>query len=114
MAERTYVPAASLDLLLPAYDPIMKLLGFRRALIPLIAQAELQAGFSVLDIGCGTGAVTILAAQLHPGISIIGVDPDPLALARAARSASRAGVAVRLDRGFADSLDYPSATFDRV
>ena len=32
-AARRYLPAASLDILLPAYDPIMKLLGFRTGLM---------------------------------------------------------------------------------
>ncbi len=114
MAERRYLPAANLDLFLPAYDPIMKLLGYRRALAPLVSQADLQAGHAVLDIGCGTGAVAILVKQRYPDASVIGVDPDPLALVRAARNAARAGVAVRFDRGFADTLDYPSAGFDRV
>jgi ubiquinone/menaquinone biosynthesis C-methylase UbiE len=42
------------------------------------------------------------------------MDPDPRALARAARKARRAGVAVRFDRGFAGALPYPDASFDRV
>ena len=43
-----------------------------------------------------------------------GLDPDPQALARAARKAARARVAVQFDRGFAQDLPYADATFDRV
>jgi ubiquinone/menaquinone biosynthesis C-methylase UbiE len=112
--ERPYVPAASLDILLPAYDPIMRLFGFTRALQPLVDQAQLRPHDAVLDIGCGTGAVSLLIKQAHPDVSVTGVDPDPRALARAARKARRANLEVRFDRGFADAMNYPDATFDRV
>lgn len=114
MAERRYLPAASRDLFLPAYDPIMRLLGFQRALTPLLAQADLEPSHSVLDIGCGTGTLAIRIKQLNPLVRVTGLDPDPRALARAERKALRAGVTIRLDRGFADALDYADATFDRV
>ena len=112
--ERRYLPAASLDSLLPAYDPIMRMLGFTRALVSLVAQAELRPGYAVLDVGCGTGTLAILIAQTHQGVSLIGVDPDPKALSRAARKVARAGLAVRFDRGFGDALPYPDGSFDRV
>jgi ubiquinone/menaquinone biosynthesis C-methylase UbiE len=112
--ERRYLPAASLDIFLPAYDPIMALLGFRRALLPLLAQAELEPHHSVLDIGCGTGTLAILIKQSHPTVNVTGVDPDSRALARATRKASRARVTATFDRGFADALPYADGTFDRV
>jgi SAM-dependent methyltransferase len=112
--ERRYFPAAGLDILLPAYDPIMKLLGFRRALLPLLDQARLEPHHRVLDVGCGTGAVTLLIKERYPGVDVTALDPDPRALARAQRKARRAGVAVRFDRGFADAMPYGDASFDRV
>ena len=42
------------------------------------------------------------------------MDPDPKALARAARKARRAGLTIELDRGFADELPYADGSFDRV
>jgi len=113
-AERRYLPAASRDIFLPAYDPIMKLLGFERALMALLDQAGLRPGHAVLDVGCGTGTLAVLIKQQHPDVDVTGVDPDPRALARAARKASRAGASVRFDRGFGDTLAYDGATFDRV
>jgi ubiquinone/menaquinone biosynthesis C-methylase UbiE len=113
-AHRHYIPAAGHDWLLPLYDPIQKLLGGDAARRELIAQAGLQAGQRVLDIGCGTGELVVLIARLHPGVEVVGLDPDPRALARARRKAERAAAAIPLDTGFADALPYADASFDRV
>jgi ubiquinone/menaquinone biosynthesis C-methylase UbiE len=45
---------------------------------------------------------------------VVGLDPDPNALARAARKALRAGVKAHFTRGFSDQLPYAEASFDRV
>jgi ubiquinone/menaquinone biosynthesis C-methylase UbiE len=113
-ADRRFLPAASLDVLLPFYDPIMRLLRFRDALRPLLQQAALQPHHRVLDVGCGTGTLAVMINQAHPDVDVVGVDPDPRALARAARKADRAGVAIRFERGFGDALAHPAAAFDRV
>lgn len=113
-ADRRFLPAASFDVLLPVYDPIMKLLRFQHALEPLLRQAELHPGHQVLDIGCGTGTLAVMIKRAHPAVHVFGVDPDSRALARAARKAGRAGVDVQFERGFGDALAHPDATFDRV
>jgi ubiquinone/menaquinone biosynthesis C-methylase UbiE len=113
-SERAYFPAAGHRLLLPLYDPLTRLLGARRLLHELLAQAELQPRHAVLDIGCGTGTLAIFIKRAQPTVDVTGLDPDPEALARAGRKAQRARAAVRFDRGFADALPYADATFDRV
>jgi ubiquinone/menaquinone biosynthesis C-methylase UbiE len=113
-SRRTYLPAAGHDWTLPFYDPIVKLLGGEKARRVLIDQAALQPGHRLLDIGCGTGTMAVLTKRLHPDVEIIGIDPDPKALARARRKAARAGVSIQFDQGFGDELPYPDAGFDRV
>ena len=93
---------------------IAKLLGADQARQTLLDQAPLQPGGRALDIGCGTGTFAVALKQRHPSVEIVGVDPDERALARAKRKAERARVEVRFQRGFADSLQYPAATFDVV
>jgi ubiquinone/menaquinone biosynthesis C-methylase UbiE len=112
--ERNYLPAASHDWALPLYDPLVRLLGGDATRQVLLEQAALQPGHRVLDIGCGTGTLLVLLKQLYPAVEACGLDPDPKALARAARKAERAGVPVALDRGFSEELPYPNASFDRV
>ncbi len=111
---RTYVPAAGRDWGLPLYDPIVKLLGADRTRQALIDLAALQPGHRVLEIGCGTGTVIIRLKRTHPDVTVVGLDPDPKALARAQKKARRAGVSIQLDQGFADSLPYADGSFDRV
>lgn len=112
--ERTYLPAAGRDALLPLYDLITRLFGFMRALDQLIDGAALLPGHEILDVGCGTGTLAVVIKRRLPDVHVTGVDPDPKALALAARKAKRAGVPVRFDRGFADALEYAGGSFDRV
>jgi ubiquinone/menaquinone biosynthesis C-methylase UbiE len=111
---RTYLPAAGHDFFLPLYDGVAKLLGADRARQKLLDEASLQPGQKVLDIGSGTGTFAVLMKQRHPAVEVIGLDPDPKALARARRKAERARVSIRFDQGFADALAYPAASFDVV
>ena len=116
MAEfaRPYLPAAGHHWSLPLYDPLTKLIGVDRARTRLLEQAELRASDQVLDIGCGTGSLAVMIKRARPDVHVVGLDPDPNALARARRKAERAGVSVRFDEGYADALPYPDAAFDRV
>jgi ubiquinone/menaquinone biosynthesis C-methylase UbiE len=47
-------------------------------------------------------------------VDVVGLDPDPKALARAKRKLERSAIPIRFDQGFADELPYPEASFDRV
>ena len=111
---RTYLPAAGHDWLLPLYDPVVTLLGGDPTRRVLVEQATIQPSHRVLEVGCGTGSLVLLVKRLHPGVDVVGIDPDPKALARARRKAARAKVSVRFDHGFADEMPYPEASFDRV
>jgi ubiquinone/menaquinone biosynthesis C-methylase UbiE len=111
---RTYLPAAGYDWSLPLYDPIVKLLGGDKARMILLDDAALRPGYRVLDIGCGTGTLVTLIKRFHPDVEVIGIDPDPKALARARRKAAKAAVSIQFDQGFGDDLPYAEASFDRV
>lgn len=40
----------------------------------LINQAQIKPGHRVLDLGCGTGTLTILIKQMHPEAEVVGLD----------------------------------------
>jgi ubiquinone/menaquinone biosynthesis C-methylase UbiE len=111
---RTYLPAAGFDWSLPFYDPIVKLLGGDEARMVLVDHADLRRGYRVLDIGCGTGTLATLIKRAHRDVEVVGIDPDPKALARARRKAEKRSVSVQFDQGFGDDLPYADASFDRV
>ena len=113
-AYRAFLPAAGLDFLLPLYDPMVKLLGADRARKKLFDQASVQPQHRVLDVGCGTGTLAVAIKGWLPSAEIVGLDPDPKALARSRRKAERAGVSIRFDQGFANALPYSDGSFDRV
>jgi SAM-dependent methyltransferase len=112
--QKTYLPGMGHDWLLPLYDPLQRLLGFESIHRQMIDQAGIQPNHHVIELGCGTGNLLILIKRLHPQAQVVGLDPDPKALARARRKAKRELLSVQLDRGFAEELPYPAASFDRV
>jgi ubiquinone/menaquinone biosynthesis C-methylase UbiE len=111
---RRYLPGMSRDWLLPLYDPLTRLIGVEPVHRKLAEQAELESAEAVLEIGCGTGNLALLVKRMRPQLTVAGLDPDPKALGRASRKARQAGLQLSLDRGFADELPYPDASFDRV
>ena len=66
----------------------------------------------VLDLGCGTGTLTIMAQEAHPGASFTGIDGDARVLTVAVNKAPRSGITWAL--GLASNLPFPDAYFDRV
>lgn len=79
--------------------------------------AGLGPGDRVLDVGCGTGDLTLLAARLvGPQGRVVGVDLSPEMLAVARRKVERAGLAERIELAAANALDlpFPAAAFDAV
>ncbi|MFL6602566.1 MAG: class I SAM-dependent methyltransferase [Steroidobacteraceae bacterium] len=111
---RSYLPASGHDWSLPLYDPFVKLLGADAARATLLEHAALRPGHRILDIGCGTGTLGVLIKRRYPEVEVVGLDPDPRALARAKRKAQKAGLSIQLDQGFADELPYTDGSFDRV
>ncbi len=99
---------------LPIYDPLVSLMGFDRARRELISSANVERGQDILDLGCGTGTLTVMLKRDFSSVQIVGLDPDPKVLRRARIKATRAAVSVQFDQGFADELPYKDGSFDRV
>ena len=60
----------------------------------IFTEAGIRPGMRVLDLGCGTGNATFVAADLvGPGGSVVGLDHSPEALARARLQAAQRGLA---------------------
>jgi ubiquinone/menaquinone biosynthesis C-methylase UbiE len=69
-------------------------------------------GLAVLDIGCGTGFLSLeLAARGH---HVTGIDFVPAMLALATEKAASAGAAIRFEEADAEHLPFAPAGFDLV
>jgi demethylmenaquinone methyltransferase/2-methoxy-6-polyprenyl-1,4-benzoquinol methylase/phosphoethanolamine N-methyltransferase len=94
---------------------IVTLGHIRRLRTLTIDQAQLKPGEKVLDVGCGTGGVTIPAKQrVGKTGKAAGIDPSPEMIAVASKKARRAGLEVDFRIGAIESLPYPDAAFDVV
>lgn len=78
----------------------------------LVELAELRPGEHVVDVACGTGVVTRLAAERVGGGAVAAVDVNPRMLA-VARDAA-ADTAIEWHEASAEALPLGDATFDVV
>src|SRR5690606_12435741 len=69
----------------------------------------------ILDVGCGTGSLTLLIARrLTPPGEAVGIDAAPRMIEIARRKAQATGAAARFEAGVAESLEFADASFDLV
>ncbi len=114
-ANDEYIPALSYRFLTPFYDFIQKyIVRDVRYKSLLIAQANIQPGQHVLDLGCGTGTLAIMAKQAQPAAEVAGLDADPDMLKVAKYKSDQMKTMVKFDVGFTNQLPYPDESFDRV
>jgi len=91
-------------------------LGRERALRErLVDLARLVPGEVVLDVGCGTGSLAIVAKRrVGDTGEVHGIDAAPEMIAQATRKAAKAGLLVAFQAGRAEALPFPDAHFDVV
>lgn len=86
--------------------------AFREKLVRI---ARLKPGDAVLDVGCGTGTVAMVAKRQVGAAGVVhGIDPSPEMIARAKKKAARAGADVTFAEAIVEALPYPDARFDVV
>lgn len=100
------------------YDLLTRvlLLGQERALREsTVAMAGVKPGDNVLDVGCGTGSLT-LAAKRRVGAAgqVHGIDAAPEMIDVAKRKSYRAGAQVDFQVGLIESIPFPDNSFDIV
>ncbi|WP_106401270.1 class I SAM-dependent methyltransferase [Actinocorallia populi] len=92
------------------YDAMMG--GFDQ---PLLAAAAIGENDHVLDVGCGTGQMALLAAHRASRAQVVGVDISGPMLTRARADAAELGIAnVRFDQADAEAHPFEEGRFDIV
>jgi ubiquinone/menaquinone biosynthesis C-methylase UbiE len=101
----------------PYYDFVTNLmtLGHARPLRRLtVDNAFIKPGDSVLDVGCGTGEVTLLAKTRAKAGKVYGIDPAPEMIAVARKKAARKKLDIDFRVGVIESLPFPDSSIDVV
>jgi SAM-dependent methyltransferase len=80
----------------------------------IAAGTTLPPGSSLLEIGCGVGAVLAVLGQEFPGVVLHGVDIEPKQLEFARGHLQRAGVDATLLEADARALPFEDESFDHV
>ncbi len=111
----TFIPALKYERLTLYYDPLLRWV-MREASFKarLIQQAALQPEHRILDLGCGTATLTIMAKKAHPQTRLVGLDADMKVLRLAQGKAAKDVVDIDLLLGTAFQLPYADNSFDRV
>jgi len=79
----------------------------------ILDHAAIQPGESVLDVGCGTGTLAIMAADTGAD-KILGVDPSPSMIRRAKHKAGKDRPNIEFEVGRCQALSADDDTFDVV
>ena len=112
-SSKEYIPALKYNFLTPLYDFLLRWTlresTFKSA---LVRQANIREQHQILDIGCGTGTLTLLTKQMHPQSQIFGIDGDSTILEIAKRKSM--STSIQFDSGMCYALPYSDNSFDRV
>ena len=101
----------------PYYDIVTNLMTLGQA--PrlrkmTVDQAMIKQGDSVLDVGCGTGEVTLLAKTRAISGSVYGIDPAPEMISVARSKAARKKLDIDFRVGVIEALPFRDSSIDVV
>ena len=109
---------SQMEKMVPSYDSYMRKMTFgrERALrATTVSLAQVKPGDSVLEIGCGTGTLT-LAAKRQAGSSgkVFGIDIIPGMIELSQHKAAQAGEEITFQLGSIDEIPFSENQFDVV
>ncbi len=102
----------------PQYDIFSGLMGMgvnRPNSRMVMKLAKVKPGDKVLDVGCGTGSLTLTAKTFAGASGLVnGIDASPEMIDVARKKAKWAGLDVVFDVALIEKIPFPNATFDVV
>lgn len=110
-----YVPALGWNILTPLYDPLVRVttreISFKSRLLD---EAGIDKAARILDVGCGTGTLLLLARRRSKSLLAIGLDGDMNVLDIARSKARRYIEQIALIQAFCFDIPFADDAFDRV
>jgi ubiquinone/menaquinone biosynthesis C-methylase UbiE len=112
---KNYIPALKYDWLTKVYDPVLQFtMPERKFKSALIRQMEIKPNDRILDFGCGSLTLSIMAAQRHPHAQFFGVDIDAKIISIAKEKLSKLSLSIDVQQYDGSKLPYPDNSFDYV
>jgi ubiquinone/menaquinone biosynthesis C-methylase UbiE len=109
---------SQMEKMVPSYDSYMKKMTFGREHIlreETVNLAQIVPGNSVLEVGCGTGTLTLAAKrQAGPSGKVFGIDIIPGMIEASQHKAAEAKEDITFQLGSIDNIPFPEKHFDVV
>lgn len=114
-AHARFIPALRFGWLTNLYDPLIRWTTRELAIKGrLLEQASIAGGHRVLDVGCGTATLALLAKRRCPSATVVGLDGDARILALARAKVARSRLRLVLTQALSYELPYAAGRFERV
>ena len=115
MSKNKYIPALRFKWLTPLYDFLIGItMPEKRIKQDLIDLAHIQPCTKILDFGCGTATLTIMAKQIYPEAKVTGIDVDAEILYKAIQKVKEKKLDILLLDYDGVKLPFQNSGFERV
>lgn len=115
METQKFIPALKYDWLTKIYDPVLQLtMPEKKFKSSLLDHMKIQPGDRVLDFGCGSLTLSLMAARVQPGAEFYGVDIDAKILSIAQKKATQQNIDIQTRQYDGTKLPYPDGYFNHV
>jgi ubiquinone/menaquinone biosynthesis C-methylase UbiE len=109
---------SQMEKMVTSYDSYMRIMTFgrERTLRAItVSLAQVKPGDCVLEVGCGTGTLTLAAKrQAGPSGKVFGIDIIPGMIELSQRKAAQANEDITFQLGSIDNIPFPADQFDVV
>ena len=109
---------SQMEKMVSSYDSYMKKMTFGREhqlREETVRLAPVVPGNAVLEVGCGTGTLTLAAKrQAGPTGQVCGIDVIPGMIEASQQKAAQAGADITFQLGSIDNIPFPDSHFDVV
>lgn len=115
MEQTKFIPALRFKWLTPLYDFLIGITMPEKEIKQvLISSADIYASAKLLDFGCGTATLTIMAKQSSPEAKVTGIDIDTEILDKATKKIREEKLDIFLLDYDGKHLPFQRNAFDRV